>query len=300
MKANPLFGDTRARLSALAQHDLSFDAATTSVLLKALRDEVPGKLLGRFLPKRQEPTECLIEALAGTRSDETEEVFRDIAQRFADQDIGRAAAKVLEKWSPPPQRARSEAAATLFGELEFFGLPALMQSLADMRATGMLTLRTKDGLAAAKLVVVDGKFLNAQRGHIRGADAMYDMFERPIAGTFAFVPHPPEALKSDLTPREVLPLVLEGVRRHDELQRILAFVPNEMRCAKTAVKPTPPAEEDEPALIRDVWLKASAGTAVIDCEREVAADAYRVRRLIAHWIEQGALEEATPPAPPSA
>jgi hypothetical protein len=292
MKANALLGDTRARLAAMSQHDLSFDAATTSVLLKALRDEVPGKLFGRLLPKKQESTVSLIEALSGTHTEDTEELFQEIAQRFPDADIGATAAKVLERWAPPPQRARTDAGATLAGELEFFGLPAVMQSLADMRASGMLTLRTKDGAAAAKLVVLDGKFLNAQRGHIRGADALFEMLERPITGTFAFVPHPVEALKSDIAPRDILGLVLEGVRRHDELQRIAAFVPNELRLAKSSAKPTPPAEEDDAALVREVWLKASSGTPVAECERAMAADSYRVRRLIAHWLESGALMAA--------
>lgn len=289
MKANPLLGDTRARLAALAQHDLSFDAPTTSVLVKALRDELPGKLLGRLLPKKQESTVCLIEALSSTHTDETEELFHEIAQRFPESDIGAAAAKVLEKWTPQPQRARPDAGATLTGELEFFGLPAVMQSLADMRATGMLTLRAKDGAAAAKLVVVDGKFLNAQRAHIRGVDAFYEMLERPIAGTFAFVPHPMEAMKSDIAPRDIIGLVLEGVRRHDELQRIVAFVPDDFRAAKGNVKPAPLDEETDAALVREVWLKASSGTPAIECERTLPADSYRVRRLIAHWIEQGAL-----------
>lgn len=288
MKANALLGDTRARLAALAQHDLSFDAPTTSVLLKALRDEVPGKLFGRLLPKKQEATVSLIEALSGTHTEDTEELFQEIAQRFPEADIGVAAAKVLERWAPQ-QRARPETAPTLAGELEFFGLPAVMQSLADMRANGMLTLRDKGGAAAAKLVVIDGKFLNAQRGPIRGVDALFEVLERPIAGTFAFVPYPQEVLKSDIAPRDIIGLVLEGVRRHDELQRMAAFLPSEMRLTKTQVKPTPPAEEDDAGLVREVWLKASSGTTVGECERAAAVDAYRVRRLIAHWVEAGAL-----------
>lgn len=294
MKANPALGDTRARLAALAQHDLSFDAATTSVLIKALRDEIPGKLLGRLLPKKQESTVCLIEALSGTCTEEVEELFQEIAHRFAEADIGAAATKVLEKWSPQAQRAKPDAAATLTGELEFFGLPAVMQSLAEMRATGMLTLRGKDGAAAAKLVVLDGRFLNAQRAHIRGADALYEMLERPIIGTFAFVRYPVEAVKSDIAPRDVMGLILEGVRRHDELRRIAAFVPDDFRAAKKdGVKPAPLEEEDDAGLVREVWLKASSGTPVAECERTLAADSYRVRRLIAHWIEQGALVAAS-------
>jgi Domain of unknown function (DUF4388) len=288
MKANPPLGDTRARLAALAQHDLSFDEPTVNVLLKALREDIPGKLFGRLLPKRQDATVRLIEALSGTRAEAVEDVFTDIAQRFADQDVGRAAAQVLEKWSPTTAASR-EPVATLTGELEFFGLPSVMQSLGEMRATGMLTLRTKQGQAAAKLAVSDGKFLNAQRGSVRGPDALYDMLERPISGTFAFVSYPPEKMKSDEPTRDMIGLLLEGVRRHDELQRMLALLPDDIKMAKTTVRPTPHEEEDDPAFIRDVWLKASSGAPIGQWERELNTDSYRVRRIVAHWLEQGAL-----------
>ncbi|HKR63767.1 MAG TPA: DUF4388 domain-containing protein, partial [Thermoanaerobaculia bacterium] len=287
MKANPPLGDTRLRLAALAQHDLSFDEQTVSVLLKALRDDIPGKLFGRFLPKNQESTMRLMEALSGTRTDAVEDVFTDLAQRFGDQEIGRAAAEVLEKWSPSAPPVRD--AATLTGELEFFGLPSVMQSLGEMRATGMLTLRSKQGQAAAKLVVLDGKFLTAQRGNARGVDALYDMLERPIAGSFAFVPYQDEKMKSDIVPRDLLGLLLEGVRRHDELQRLVALVPDRMILTKTNVKPTPHEEEEDPTFVRDVWVKASGGGTVGEWERDMPTDSYRVRRLVAHWLEQGAL-----------
>jgi len=293
MKANPALGDTRARLSALAQHDLSFDDQTVNVLLKALRDDIPGKLFGRLLPKRQDSTVRLIEALSGTRSDAVEEVFADVAERFGDQDVGRAAAQVLAKWAPAAPATR-EPVATLTGELEFFGLPAVLQSLGDMRATGMLTLRTKAGQAAAKLVVGEGKFINAQRGGIRGVDAIYDILERPISGSFAFVPYPPEKVKTDIPPRDMMGVLLEGVRRHDELQRIEALVPDDVSFTKTNVKPTPCEEESEPVFIRDVWLKATSGNRVVEWEREMPTDCYRVRRLLAHWVETGALVVASP------
>ena len=289
MKANPLLGDTRARLAALAQHDLSFDEGTVSVLLKALREEIPGKLLGRLLPKKQDSTVRLIEALSGTPTDETEALLGDIAHRFPDHDVGRAAAQVLAKWSPAAPQARAESAASLTGALEFFGLPSVIQSLGEMRATGMLTLMNKQKQAAAKLVFVDGKFLNAQMGQIRGDEALYQALERPLTGTFAFVPYPPEKLVSDISPREIMGLLLEGMRRNDELQRFIALVPDEMTLTKTNVKPMPHEEEADAALVREVWIKASSGANIAECERQLATDSYRVRRLVAHWLEQGAL-----------
>jgi Domain of unknown function (DUF4388) len=292
MKPNAVLGDTRTRLAALAQHDLSFDEATVDVLVKALRDEIPGKLFGRLLPKKQDSTLRLIEALSGTRTDAVETLFADIATRFAEQPVGRAAAQALETWSPATAATRGEPAATLAGELEFFGLPSVMQSLADMRATGLLTISTKQGQAAAKVAIAEGKFLNAQLGAMRGEEAVYQLMERPIAGSFAFVPHPPEKMKTSLAPIDVMGLLLEGCRRHDELQRVTALVPDDMRLAKTAVKPTPHEDESDPALVRDVWVKVVTGAPVAECERAVASDSYRVRRLIAHWLEQGALVAA--------
>ncbi len=289
MKANPPLGDTRARLAALSQHDLSFDEATVDVLLKALREETPGKILGRLMPKKQDSTVRLIEALSGTRTEEVEEAFRDIAQRLPDQDVGRAAAQVLAKREPLPVTARAEAVATLTGELEFFGLPSVMQSLGEMRASGMLTLTNKQKLAAAKLVFAEGKFLNAQMGLLRGVDALYQALERPVSGTFAFVPLPPEKVKSDLAPQEIMGLLLEGIRRNDELQCLLALVPDAMSFTKANVKPTPHEEETDPALVRDVWMKASGGANVAECERQIAADSFRIRRLLGHWLEEGAL-----------
>lgn len=292
MQANARLGDTRARLSVLAQHDLSFDDATVSVLLTALRDEIPGRLLGpQALPERHDSTVRLIEALSGTRSDAVEELFRELVLRFPEEDAGQAAARALETYGP----ARGASApptggtATLTGELEFFGLPALMQSLAEMRATGMLTLRSPQGDAAAKLALLDGMFLNAQRGHVRGPDAVYEMLERPITGSFAFVPMPEEKMQSGFEPRDILGLLLEGVRRHDELQRILALVPDELTLTRTNVKPTPHEEEKDPSLVRDVWMKLATGAPIGQWERELGTDTYRVRRLIAHWLEQGTL-----------
>ncbi|HEY2092219.1 MAG TPA: DUF4388 domain-containing protein [Thermoanaerobaculia bacterium] len=292
MRTNPLLGDTRARLASLFQYDLSFDEATMTALVKQLRDEIPGKLLGRLLPKKQDATVRLIEALSGTRQPSTEELFKEIAQRFPDQDVGKAAATVLEKWGTAKAVAAAKAnepVATLTGELEFFGLPSLMQSLAEMRATGMLTLSTKQKQAASKLVVLDGKFINAQTGQTRGADALYEVLEHPILGTFAFVPYPAERVKSELEPIEMMGILLEGMRRSDELQRMRALVPDQTTFSKSGAKPLPLAEEKDPALIRDVWMKAVSGAPVGEWERQLATDAYRVRRLVTHWLEQGAL-----------
>ena len=166
-----------------------------------------------------------------------------------------------------------------------------MQTLAEMNASGMLTLTNKQKVAIVKIVVADGKFLNAQMGHLRGEEALFQTLERPMTGTFAFVPYPPDKLAGDTVPKETLGLVLEGMRRNDELQRLTALVPDDMTLMKTNYKPTPLEEEEDPALSREVWIKASSGTSIAECERQLATDSFRIRRLVAHWLERGALAE---------
>jgi Domain of unknown function (DUF4388) len=292
MKPNPLLGDTRARLAALSQHDLSFDEQTVDILVKAIRDDLPAKILGRVINTRPTAPLRLIEALSSTRSEKVETLLSELAEKFADHDIGRAAAAALYNLSSAGKQAtpRAAAAATLTGDLDFFGLPSLMQSLADQQATGIVTLSARQsGQTAGKMLFLQGKFLDAQNGHLRGVDAVYQLLERPVTGTFAFVPHPTPAAAPKSEPLDVMGLLFEGIRRHDELKQLALFVPDDLTL-KASGKPTPDPEENDPTMIRDVWVKATGGTRVGDWERQVTADAWRVRRLVARWIEEGALQ----------
>ena len=291
MKPNPLFGDTRGRLSVLSQHDLSFDEPTVDLLIKMIREDLPGKLLGKLLPKRGASPVKVIEALSSTRSEAVESVLQEIRERFPDEDIGRAATSALANITAPPRPpgATETRGASLTGDLQFFGLPSLMQSLADSRATGVVTLSTRAGQTSGKLLFHEGRFLDAQAAHLRGADAIYQLLERPVVGTFAFVPQT-GALRTKNEPLDVMGLLFEGIRRHDELKQIAVLVPDDLTFKPTQVKPTPEPEETDPAVIREVWIKACGGTKIGEWESSIAADAYRVRRLVAHWLEEEALQ----------
>ena len=49
-------------------------------------------------------------------------------------------------------------------------------------------------------------------------------------------------------------------------------------------------------------LLAAGGDTAAACEEALAADAYRVRTLLAHWLAEGAaaVSQFAPPAPPAA
>ncbi len=292
MKPNPLLGDTRARLAVLSAHDLSFDEETVNIIVNAIREDLPKKVFGRTLPQLQPPPLKLIESLSSTRSEVVEQLFAEIAEKYPDHDVGRAATAALESLAAGGKPVTAAAqGATLTGDLQFFGLPSLMQSLAEQQATGIVTLTgTKTGGTAGKLLFLSGRFVDAQASHLRGVDALYQLLERPVVGTFAFVPQQAANVKVKHEPLDVMGLLFEGIRRHDELNQTSILVPDDLKLKATATKPSPDPEETDPAIVRDVWVKASAGGPLAEWESQVAADPYRVRRLVARWLEEGALQ----------
>ena len=293
MKPNPLLGDTRARLAALSQHDLSFDEQTVDILVNAIREDLPTIIFGRVMPSTKPAPLRLIEALQSTRSEKVENLFTEIAEKFPDHEVGRAAkAALFNLTGTAAQAARpAQSAATLTGDLDFFGLPSLLQSLADQQATGIVTLTGRhSGQTAGKLLFVNGKFADAQASHLRGVEALYQLLERPVTGVFAFVPNPAAKAKGDVF--DVMGLLFEGIRRHDEFRQMILFVPDDLTLKSTTTKPTPDPEENDPAIIREVWVKASSGSPIMDWETHVAVDGYRIRRLVARWMEEGALQPA--------
>jgi hypothetical protein len=79
------------------------------------------------------------------------------------------------------------------------------------------------------------------------------------------------------------------MRRYDEFQQAAGLVPDDMPLKTTQVKPTPHPEERDGILVKDLWTLASGGATARECEARLKADSYRLRRLLAHWVETGAL-----------
>jgi hypothetical protein len=63
----------------------------------------------------------------------------------------------------------------------------LVQSLADAKRTGTLTLLDRAGKPAATVNLDRGHLRGGRLGHLAGREALYQVIEQPFQGTFAFV-----------------------------------------------------------------------------------------------------------------
>ena len=284
---DPRLGDTVGRLRHLADCDLS-GGDRLGELVEWLRKALPTKVLGVVLRRGAPVASCLVQALSGTRKPDVERLFEEIVERYPGEEFAERARDALAGFraEPAPETPATESVA---GDLELFGLPALLQSLADARQTGRLVISERNGHDRSILVLRDGRIGGCETGTLRGLDALCQLMERPRPGTFRFEKALRETLPVQGEPMEVLPALLEAIRRHDEFQEDRALVPDGVSLMPTGARPSLPQDESDRGLMEVVWREATRGTAPESCEGLAGSDAYRVRRLYAHWLENGAL-----------
>lgn len=294
-------GDTMGRLAELAGQDLSDDPQTVEKLVAALKSNLPFKLLGLVLHQNDQNLGHAVEALSSTPTPPVRQAFEDLLKRFPDNAVGRGVSKALAGFDHAPQAAVSAdtpAAPSLIGDLELFGLPALLQSLAEGALSGALTLKSPKGEPFGLMLLKGGKLLSCQTGALQGDEAFFQLLERPQPGNFLFTRQADRSAKESgtwdavTTLREVLPLSFEGMRRYDEFQQARAIIPDDARLKPTGTKATPYPDEKDGILMRDLWTAVSKGSTPEECEASVAADSYRIRRLLVHWVDTGALAPA--------
>ncbi len=284
---HPALGDTLARIEELQTQDLGDDRPLVDRLVRALRGELPSRVLGLVVGKNPKAATHLIRALSHTSTPEVRQLLEEIGQRYAGQPIGAEATKATTTLGAASRATKDEASTSLTGDVELFGLPNLLQSLADSHVTGVLTLSNRECETTGTLGFVDGLVVSGQVGPLSGEAAFYQLFEKPVPGNFVFRRR--GAVPASGEPFEVMPAILESLRRYDELQVAQAVVPDDGTYRTTERKPVPLADETDLVLSRTVWLRASSGATPGQVEREIAVDAFRVRRLYAHWLEAGCL-----------
>jgi len=294
LKRHPQLGDTAARLAPLAGTDLSGDPETIDRLVQAIEAELPHKIFGFLLKKDWSFLLRLIEAVSSSaRAQPVRNTLADMVQRFPGEQFAQAASKVLAgaELPPAPPPPEQPQAASLSGDLELFGLPTLLQNLSQSAASGVLTITDPLGEEVATVTLENGKFHDCRSGGLHGELALFQLIERPTPASFVFIKRsaPPESAGAEPL-KDLVPLFFEGTRRYDEFQQACMLVPDYACLRHTGIKPTRPPEEDDAALTRTVWQRASSGAAALDCEKDLPVDSYRIRRMLSHWVEEGALE----------
>jgi hypothetical protein len=284
----PMLGDTRARLRHLSSLDLSMNVNAVAALTNQISDELPARIFGRGVSVRpnQQPT-ALVLAIASTTHAAARNLLAEVAEKYASLECGQAASKAIAD-----RRQSAEPRQTRTGNLNAYSLPSLISWLIELQATGQLSLATEEQEIRGRIWFQDGSLIHAECGALQGVAALYQLLELPITGSFAFTERRvPESLAGARLALPLKSVIAEGMRRHEELRRIVALVPDHVRFAAGS-RPTPDPLENDGDLLRRVWLAATSGDPLSTWEARIGEDTWRVRRIVARWFEEGALKMA--------
>ena len=296
LSKQPELGDTMARLVELGSQDLSGSADVVSTLVALVKDSLPKGMLGRLVSRQDPGLPSLIGSLAGTRTPEVRALLEDVAERFASQQAGKAAQHALE--GPTSASGGQPALPGLghSGELDGYSLPALLHRLAQEKASGTLSLLPREGGAAASLGFASGRLASARFAHREGAAALYQLFERPFPGEFAFdaVSDPGDGA-AELG--DLATLMREGLKRSRQVAVASGLVPDDAPLEATGEAPLTVLDEPEYDLVVTIWQRATSQVTLREMEAQLAADTFRILRPLAQWLEQGSLRFSAAAAP---
>ena len=275
------------RLADLGLQDLSGDPTLVARLVQELDRELPPRMLRRFMRPDEEAIFSLVMALAGTPTPDIARSLEEVAASFPGRRIGTAARDALERHRSRTVEPPSAGTPAFGGDIELFGLPTLLQTVEQNQLRGRLSLRDRAGIERAVMRFEDGRLVGCHNDALEGDAAFFQVFEDPFPGSFEFA-RLPAGTESE-TGTAVLPLLLEALRRYDELQTARSVVPEGASLRRAGVAPTACANELDDAFVIEVWQRVEAGASPKEIARATSSDDFRVWNLVAHWVEEGAL-----------
>lgn len=187
-----------------------------------------------------------------------------------------------------------QTAKQLQGNLKFFDLATVIQTLIGSHQTGVLTVTQEPGRHKyAELVFLKGNICRARVKHLTGDDAVFQLFQSPLEGEFSFTGRniPEEEVQASDITMPAISLLMESVRLQDELPLLQARLddPNRLFRQKAGGQlQWDDAETAEAAAA--VWSRLKKGASLNDLQRDVPRCTYWIYKSIDSMLAGGQIE----------
>jgi hypothetical protein len=180
----------------------------------------------------------------------------------------------------------------LQGNLAFFDLATVIQTVVASRQDGVLVLFGRSGKAVAQIVMKEGSISHATFKHLYGDRAMLELMTRNDPLDFIFerqdVSKKPVDHQLRLRPPHML--MIEGARRADELPKLLSSLGWPHTQLKQGTHP-----DDWKALGGDdgatmgpkVWVLLGAGCSLDEFVQKLPFDRYSIFTLLDEMVKKG-------------
>lgn len=179
----------------------------------------------------------------------------------------------------------------LQGNLRYFDLATVMQTLIGSHQTGILTVRQADGERRSKIAEIlfmKGNIARAKFRHLIGDDAVFQLFQTQIEGEFSFMGKnmPEDEVQVDIT-MPAISLLMESVRLQDELPILKQRLSDPTRVFHQKAVQLSWDDPDNVELAASVWARLKKGASLAELESEIPRCSYSVYKTVDTLLSAG-------------
>lgn len=181
------------------------------------------------------------------------------------------------------------AAKQLQGNLRFFDLATVIQTLIGSHQTGSLNV-TQDGgrTKVAEIFFFKGNIARAKVRQLTGDDAVFQLFQTELEGEFSFTGRPvvEDEVQTDVT-MPAISLLMESVRLQDELPLLQRRIPDPDQAYRQTAAQLAWDDPETVELAAAVWSRLKKGASVNDLQREIPRCTYSIYKTLTAMIDAG-------------
>jgi hypothetical protein len=182
----------------------------------------------------------------------------------------------------------------LQGNLRYFDLATVIQTLIGSHQTGTLAVTQEGGKSKSRIAEIfffKGNIAKAKVRHLTGDDAVFQLFQSPLEGDFSFTGRQvqEEEVQADIT-MPAISLLMESVRLQDELPLLKERItdPDHVYRQKASQLDWQDAETAE--LAAAVWSRLKKGASMNELQRDVPRNSYALYRTVVSLVDTGQVE----------
>ena len=218
-------------------------------------------------------------------------VFQDLMMSLAAfaRNLCLVLAKRLEATTLKVPRASTK---QLQGNLKFFDLATVIQTLIGSHQTGSLVVTQEGGRQkVAEIFFFKGNIAKARVRHLSGDDAVFQLFQSPLEGEFSFTGRTvaEEEVQTDIT-MPAISLLMESVRLQDELPLLQDRVGDPSRLFRQKAPQLQWEDPETVELAAAVWSRLKKGASMNELQQTVPRCSYSVYRTMLTLIETKQVE----------
>jgi len=198
-------------------------------------------------------------------------------------------AKRLEATTLRLPRAQAK---QLQGNLKFFDLATVIQTLIGSHQTGSLTVSQESGKSRiAEMFFFKGNIARAKFKQLTGDDAVFQLFQSPLEGEFSFTGRnvAEDEVQTDVT-LPGISLLMESVRLQDELPVLQERIPDATRVYRQKAAQVQWEDPDTLELAVAIWSRFKKGASIADLHKDVPRCSYYIYKTVATMLDAGLVE----------